>query len=77
MKNFIDWLTEEFNNEDDGKWTKDEVVEHLNRMYETIISSLDDKWEGKHYGDCTKQNVSCTFCEFQNYLDAYEKYSKS
>ena len=32
--------------------------------------------ENGHYGDCTKQNISCRLCLLQNLLDDYYEYVK-
>ena len=39
--------------------------------YLSILSEQEE-----HYGDCTKQNVSCLLCEFTQVLNDYYKYVK-
>ena len=75
MKNFITWVTEKLN-KDEGfyRYTEKDTREILDDIYETLVSDGNKEWDGKHYGDCNKQNVSCRICEFHNLLDEYEKY---
>lgn len=77
MKNFITWLTEQLNKEDGvDSWTKEITKDYLSEIHSIIISDDDDESVGRHYGDCTKQNITCEFCMYQNWLDRYEKYCR-
>lgn len=68
MKTFLEWLVQEYHSEGiDCDIT--EVEKWLRSDFEELIS-------GYHYGDCTKQNVSCKICELQNQLDDYYNYVK-
>lgn len=69
MKTFCEWLTDEYNEEGIVCSTGD-VVEEILDIAETLIN-------GHHYGDCTKQNVTCKVCLFQNQLDDYFQYVKN
>lgn len=77
MKNFITWLSEKMTEEDGIIWDKEDVCDFISEIHQTIISDEDKPWMGKHYGDCTKENVSCRFCMYQSYLDEYETYCKN
>lgn len=65
---FCEWLTAEYIEEGIDCTTGD-VAEEILDIAETLIN-------GHHYGDCTKQNISCKICLFQNQLDDYYQYIK-
>lgn len=69
MKTFCEWLTDEYNEEGIDCSTGD-VAEEILDIAESLIN-------GHHYGDCTKQNVTCKVCLFQNQLDDYFQYVKN
>lgn len=77
MKNFVDWLTEYLHKEENLQWKKDEVIIILKNYHKIILSEDPEPNMGKHYGDCTNENVSCIICEYQNWLDRYEKYCRN
>jgi len=78
MLNFIDWLVEKENSDDlPFEMTKDDVIVWVKRIHETILSEGNKPWDGKHYGDCTKQNISCEICFYQTRLDEYEDYCRN
>lgn len=68
MKTFCEWLTDEYHEEGIDCSTGD-VAEEILDIADTLIN-------GHHYGDCTKQNVTCKVCMFQNQLDDYFQYVK-
>lgn len=76
MMNFVDWLTEYFSKEDSIQWKKNEVIDLIKTAHKIILSEDPSLDMGKHYGDCTNENVTCRFCEYQNWLDKYEKYCR-
>lgn len=77
MKNFIDWLTEKENQDDlPFEMSREDILNWVKRIHEDLISDGKKPWDGKHYGDCTKQNISCQICLYQNWLDDYEKYCR-
>lgn len=77
MKNFIEWLVEKTNNDDlPFDMSIVDVVTWVKQIQNIIISTDNKPWLGKHYGDCTKQNVSCQICMYQNWLLEYEKYCR-
>jgi hypothetical protein len=79
MQNFIDWLTDYLNvdNELPFQMSKEDVIIWVKRIHNNILSDSKKKHEGKHYGDCTKQNVSCEICLYQSWLEDYEDYCRS
>lgn len=79
MKTFIDWLLEKENQADDLPFelTKDDVIVWVKRIHENILSDGKKPWDGRHYGDCTKQNVNCEFCLYQSWLEEYEQYCRT
>jgi hypothetical protein len=78
MLNFIDWLVEKENSDDlPFEMSKDDVVNWVKRIHENLLSDGKKPWDGKHYGDCTKQNVSCEICSYQTWLDGYEDYCRN
>ena len=77
MKNFIDWLTEKENQDDlPFEMSKEDILNWVKRIQEDLISDGKKPWHGKHYGDCTKQNISCQICLYQTWLDEYEDYCR-
>ena len=76
MKKFIPWLIDYLNEEDDFGWTKEKVVDMIEDVHKQLLSEGENDWDGTHYGDCTKQNISCMICSYQTWLDDYEKYCK-
>lgn len=74
MKTFIQWLID--SEEDFEGMTKEEVIEDINRIHKILLSEDNEPYMGRHYGDCVKQNISCSICIYQNYLDGYEKYCR-
>lgn len=78
MKNFIDWLTEKENQADDlpFEMSREDVLNWVKNIQAELISDGKKPWNGKHYGDCTKENVSCEICMYQTWLDEYEKYCR-
>lgn len=77
MKNFIDWLTEKENSDDlPFEMTKEDIVNWVKRIHVLLLSDGKKPWDGKHYGDCTKQTVSCEICLYQTWLNEYEKYCR-
>lgn len=77
MQNFIDWLTQKENQDDlPFEMTREDILNWVKRIHELLISEGKNEWDGKHYGDCVKQNVSCQICLYQNWLDGYEKYCR-
>lgn len=79
VKTFIEWLTEYVNSEDDTPFTmsKDDVLTWVKRIQNDLISEGNKPYIGRHYGDCTKQNISCQICMYQTWLDKYEDYTRS
>lgn len=79
MKNFITWLTEHLNEEDGvNSWTKEQVIDVIvYDIHNRLLSEDESPDMGRHYGDCTKQNISCLICMYQNWLDEYEKYCRN
>ena len=77
MKNFIDWLTEKENQDDlPFEMSKDDVINWVKKIHNILLSDGKKPWDGKHYGDCIKENISCQICIYQNWLDEYEKYCR-
>lgn len=77
MKNFVIWLTEQLTKEDGFKWEKEQTISLLNDIHTILLSEGDSENDGKHYGDCTKQNITCTICEYQTWLDKFEDYCRN
>lgn len=78
MLNFIDWLVEKENSDDlPFEMTKDDVIGWVKTIHERLLSQGDKSWDGRHYGDCTKQNISCEICFYQTRLDEYEDYCRN
>lgn len=78
MLNFINFLVELENNTDDVfKFSKEELIEHVKDIQSNLISDTDNKFDGRHYGDCTKEIISCNICLYQNWLDKYEDYCRN
>lgn len=79
MKNFVDWLTEHLSKLDEGarEWNKKSTLEYIQSVHATLISDSELPYIGKHYGDCTNENVSCIICEYQNWLQGYEDYCRN
>lgn len=72
MKNFITWLTDYLNEIDNVKYTKEDTIEEIVNVHNMLLSE-----EARHYGDCTKENITCLICEYQSFLDGYEKYCRN
>lgn len=64
MKTFIEFIAEQ--EETDIAWAK--------QFIEGIMKAVVE--EPKHYGDCTKKNVTCNICCLQGILNDYYKYFK-
>jgi hypothetical protein len=80
MKNFVDWLTGYLSYGDypEGfQWTKEDTIKTLTEVHQHLLSENDLPYEGRHYGDCTNENVSCIICEYQNWLQGYEDYCRT
>lgn len=78
MLNFIDWLLEKENSDElPFEMSKDEIISWVKQIHESLLSDGKKPWEGKHYGDCTKQNVGCQICMYQTWLDGYEDYTRN
>ena len=78
MLNFIDWLLEKENSDDlPFEMSKDEIIVWVKQIHENLLSDGKKPWEGRHYGDCTKENVSCQICMYQTWLDDYEDYCRN
>ena len=78
METFIDWLVKKENSDDlPFKMSKEDVINWVKRIHENILSDGKKKWEGRHYGDCTKQNISCELCAYQTWLKEYEDYCRN
>lgn len=80
MEKFIPWLVEYLNNEEPDSpfiFTKKDVIVWVEDIHEQLLSEGNKEWDGRHYGDCTKQNISCLICMYQNWLDEYEKYCRN
>lgn len=76
-KNFVTWLTEELSSEDGPfVWTKEETISWLKDIQDNLILDSDKKDEGRHYGDCVKQNISCRLCMYMDWLEKYYHYIK-
>ena len=74
--NFISWLTEKYKT-DYGEATRDELIQWIKDVHSNLLSEESSPYSGRHYGDCTRENITCLICEYQNWLDGYEKYCKS
>lgn len=78
MLNFIDWLTEKENSDDlPFEMTKDDIIDWVKKIHNNLLSQGKKDWDGRHYGDCTKQNISCELCLYQTWLDEYENYTRN
>jgi hypothetical protein len=69
MKKFIDWLHDYLKQESGDSWYIEDTIEEVNIAHNQLLT------EG-HYGDCTKENITCRICEYQNWLDKYYDYVK-
>jgi hypothetical protein len=69
MKKFIDWLHDYLKQESGDSWSIEDTIEEVNIIHNQLLT------EG-HYGDCTKENITCRICEYQNWLDKYYDYVK-
>ena len=69
MKAFNEWLKENYE-KDDIFLTETEVNDYIANVAKYLTEN------GKHYGDCTYQNVSCLICLFENELTRYYNYTK-
>jgi hypothetical protein len=78
METFIDWLVKKENSDDlPFKMSKEDVINWVKRIHENILSDGKKKWQGRHYGDCTKQSISCELCAYQTWLKEYEDYCRN
>ena len=78
MLNFIYWLLEKENSDDlPFEMSKDEIIVWVKQIHENLLSDGKKPWEGRHHGDCTKENVSCQICMYQTWLDDYEDYCRN
>jgi hypothetical protein len=78
MLNFIYWLLEKENSDDlPFEMSKDEIIVWVKQIHENLLSDGKKPWEGRHYGDCIKENVSCQICMYQTWLDDYEDYCRN
>lgn len=77
MMNFVDWLTEHLSKEDGIKWDKKDAISFVKDMHANLLSEDPDPSEGRHYGDCTNENLACYICIYQNWLDKYEEYCRN
>ena len=51
------------------------VIEPSNLEWaKRFVGSMGNLSDWSHYGDCTKQNVSCPLCLFELYLKEYREY---
>jgi hypothetical protein len=75
MKTFIEWLVDK-TNEDDLPFdmSKDDVITWVKNIQEILISDEKKPYMGRHYGDCTKQNIPCQLCLYLNWLVDYKEY---
>lgn len=69
MKTFPQFLVDYFEKEG-FLTTEQDCIEYIDEMCEILKTEV-------HYGDCTKQNISCKICQFQNELDSYYEYTKN
>lgn len=69
LKTFTQFLVDYFR-EEDFDTNEQGCIDYIDEMSELLKKDV-------HYGDCTKQNISCKICEFQNQLDAYYEYTKN
>lgn len=76
MKTFLEWLTDQFSGEY-GDATKDEVKKWVENAQYILLQEGEEEWKGRHYGDCTKQNITCLICEYQEWLEYYYRYCKN
>ena len=74
MKTFIEWLID--TESDFVEMTKEDVIDNIKDIHNYLLSEGDTPDTGRHYGDCTKQNITCLICLYQNWLDEYEKYCR-
>jgi hypothetical protein len=74
MKTFIDWFVEK---ENPFGMSKQDVINWMKRIHNNLLSEGDKIWEGRHYGDCTKENVTCELCTYQTWLEKYEDYCRN
>lgn len=78
MKTFIDWLVEKENSDDlPFEMSKEDIINWIKRIHENLLSDGKKKWEGRHHGDCTKQNDSCELCTYQIWLEDYKNYCRN
>lgn len=68
MKKFNEWLKEYFEKENIFY-----SIEEIDQMILEFTNHL--ILDGKHYGDCTNQNVSCKICDFEDLLSRYYNYT--
>lgn len=79
MKCFIDWLVEKETQADDlpFEMSRQDVIDWVKRIHQNLLSEGKKPYDGRHYGDCTKQNVSCELCLYQSWLEEYEQYCRT
>jgi hypothetical protein len=70
MLKFIEYISKTEN------ISQDDLIKELKMIHKVILSKGKKEWDGRHYGDCTKQNISCVICSYQNWLASYEDYTK-
>ena len=71
MLNFLDYVCSV------EKLSREDVIQEMKMIHKVLLSKGKKDWQGRHYGDCTKQNITCVICVYQNWLDKYEEYTKS
>ena len=70
MLNFVEWYIDYLYKQDEIVLSKQKAIEMLEGEFWHLIN------DGKHYGDCTNQNVTCTICYFETLLHKYYLYSQ-
>ena len=76
MENFIDWLTQHINRDDNLPFImeKNDIINTVKKIHQIILSEDKTISDGKHYGECTKNKSSCQICLYQIWLDEYKEY---
>ena len=75
MKCFIDWLIEQTNQDDmPFEMSREDIIKWVEQIHENLLSEGKKPYDGRHYGNCTKKDMPCSICMYEQWLEEYREY---
>lgn len=74
MLNFVSWLIIFLEKEEGKRYSKRQIINHLESLFDYQLRMGFMPYDGKHFGSCNGEKSVCKLCLYEKYLHNYRKY---